>query len=80
MNRATNTPVRRSQSAPARAPRAAAAPKRMLGRPDVFVWLPVAALLEAAWIFMLVAGSLPVTLGLVAAAVVLVLVDCWFNR
>ncbi|WP_157554632.1 hypothetical protein [Nocardia crassostreae] len=52
----------------------------MLGRPDGFVWLPVAALLEAAWIFMLVAGSLPVTLGLVAAAVLLVVVDCWFNR
>lgn len=54
--------------------------KRAFGVPDLFVWLPVLGLLEAAVICMTILQSTPVAVGLIAVAVLLVVADSWINR
>ncbi|MFI6865949.1 hypothetical protein [Nocardia sp. NPDC050406] len=54
--------------------------KRAIGRPDMFVWIPVIALLEAAGVCLVILQSTAVALVLIVVAVLLVGLDAWINR
>lgn len=58
----------------------AVAKKRALGAPDFFVWAPVLSLFMAAGICMTIGQSMMFAVALVGVAVVMLLVDMWFNR
>ncbi|MEV6768718.1 hypothetical protein AB0N05_08780 [Nocardia sp. NPDC051030] len=53
---------------------------RTFGTPDLFVWAPVLALIQATVITLIIFGSIGLPLGLMAVAVVLVGLDSWINR
>ncbi|MEV6769450.1 hypothetical protein AB0N05_12575 [Nocardia sp. NPDC051030] len=82
MNRDNRAPVRREQAGYSGGSRngAAARPKRMFGRPDWWVWIPILGILEAAYVLATLAASTLTAGVLIAIGVVLVIADCWFNR
>ncbi|QLY28659.1 hypothetical protein [Nocardia huaxiensis] len=82
MDRAGSRPVRREQGPYREAGRGGGTPPRRgyFGRPDWFVWIPVAALLLAAVILATIASSTEFAVGALAVAVVLVVFDSFMNR
>ncbi|WP_157573957.1 hypothetical protein [Nocardia jejuensis] len=82
MNSENRGPARRAPAAGSGGSRngGATGSKRLLGPPDWFVWIPIVGIVEAAWICATIAASTLVAGVLIAVGVLLVLVDCWFNR
>ncbi len=80
VDRANDGRAQRDRGVGAGNSRGAVVKKRALGAPDYFVWAPVLSLFLAAGICMTIGQSMFLAVILVVVAVVMVVLDMWFNR
>lgn len=80
VDRANGGRVERDRGVGAGNSRGTATKKRALGAPDYFVWAPVLSLFLAAGICMTIGQSMSLAVIMVVIAVVMVVLDMWFNR